>query len=97
MALIPLVWYCQSERLNCAGYPGPFVNTNRMIIYVRKYVISDLHLSLHRIYLQWTMQDTLTTPLQSMEYTDRHPILSFISALFWVLRRSSSLLNVKEC
>jgi hypothetical protein len=33
-----------------------------------------------------------------MEHTDRHPILSFISALFWVLCGSpSSLSDVKEC
>jgi hypothetical protein len=43
------------------------------------------------------MQDTLPVPLQSMEHTDRHPILSFISALFWVLREPHSpVLNVKK-
>ncbi|KAN0124895.1 hypothetical protein V8E52_001447 [Russula decolorans] len=30
-------------------------------------------------------QHTPAAPLQTMEHTDRHPILSFISALFWVL------------
>jgi lysophospholipid hydrolase len=31
------------------------------------------------------MEDTLVAHLQSMEHTDRHPIVSFISALFWVV------------
>ena len=43
------------------------------------------------------MQDTLIVPLQSMEHTDRHPILSFISALFWVLcEPPSPVLSVKK-
>jgi hypothetical protein len=41
----------------------------------------------HRTYLK-AMQDSLAAPLQAMEHTDRHPLLSFISALFWVLRGS---------
>jgi hypothetical protein len=38
-------------------------------------------------------QDTLPTPLRTMEHTDRHPILSFISALFWVLCGSPTSLS----
>ena len=41
-------------------------------------------------------QDTLVVPLQTMEHTDRHPILSFISALFWVLCGSPSSLICKR-
>ena len=42
------------------------------------------------------MQDNLSVP-KPMEHTDRHPILSFISALFWVLREHHSLvLYVKK-
>jgi lysophospholipid hydrolase len=36
------------------------------------------------------MEDTLVAHLQSMEHTDRHPVVSFISALFWVVCESSS-------
>ena len=98
MGLIPLVWYCQKRMAELSRVPWAICkyNIGRMIIYVRKYVISDLHSSsIAYIYSKRAMQDALATPLQTMEHTDRHPILSFISALFWVLCRSSSLLNVK--
>src|SRR5712671_2963262 len=39
------------------------------------------------------MEDMLAAHLQSMEHTDRHPLLSFFSALFWVVRAFLSIFH----
>lgn len=51
---------------------------------------------IHRVHCQVPMEDTLVAHLQNMEHVDRHPVVSFISALFWVVCESSSILPDKS-